>query len=195
MMEWSLDIKGQIPEFSLSPQGYVKLVVEHLIVLRHLLEPYDYNEAMHLERSEKFQTEFITTKSGDDMLWEEDMEPTSDVSEPKDVPSEEDREGFASQWISAVARATMTLYIEKISQIETLTTYGAMQLSVDLNNFCNVVTVLGVKPDQTLAQILTLLNIQTKEEFDELPQNVVTTMIGRKRGWIETNPETTSTKT
>jgi len=95
--------------------------------------------------------------------------------------NEDDHEGFASQWISAVSRATMTLYIEKIFQIETLTPFGATQLAVDISHLCNVLTVLSVKPDPTLAHILTLLNIQTKEEFVSLPYSIVASMIGKKK--------------
>jgi len=160
--------------------------------LRQLLEPYDSNEAMHLEKSENFKNELTFKPSAEDALWEEETETGDDGN----YENEDDHEGFASQWISAVARATMTLYIEKIFQIETLTTFGATQLSVDISHLCNVLTVLSVKPDPTLAQILTLLNIQTKEEFVALPFSIVASMIGKKRGWpIEAKPEASPSKT
>jgi hypothetical protein len=33
------------PSFSLTPQAYVKFIVEHLLVLRQVLEPYDHTDA------------------------------------------------------------------------------------------------------------------------------------------------------
>eukprot|EP01125_Pyxidicula_operculata_P020505 TRINITY_DN7598_c0_g1_i2.p1 TRINITY_DN7598_c0_g1~~TRINITY_DN7598_c0_g1_i2.p1 ORF type:complete len:900 (-),score=207.85 TRINITY_DN7598_c0_g1_i2:139-2838(-) len=41
--EWSEEMRGQIPKHSITPQGYIKLIVEHLLVIRQMLEPYDHN--------------------------------------------------------------------------------------------------------------------------------------------------------
>jgi len=180
LAQWDQLFIGQIPEFSLSAQGYVKLVVEHLLNLRQLLEPYDTNEVMHISTKELLiQNSYYSTET-----WEEEQDLIQNP-EPISETERDDSEGFASQWILAVARATVKMYIEQIYKIERITNYGAAQLKVDILHLCNVLNALGVKPDSTLNAILTILAVHSKEEFENLPESSVRSIIGAKRGWIE----------
>jgi len=43
-------VTENIPKFSLTPQSYVKFIVEHLLVLRQLLEPYDQSDSYYKVR-------------------------------------------------------------------------------------------------------------------------------------------------
>jgi len=172
--DFSQETRGQIPVFSLSAQGYVKLIVEHLLVLRQLLDPYDANEAMNLKSPEKFGE---TSK-------------TDDIDELEDYPEKlHVTEGFARMWITAVVEATMNLYVEKIFEIPTLTEHGALQLSVDIAHVFNCLGALGINPNPTLNQIHILVSAQNRESFmreiEKLGPNasVVSNIIGKKRGW------------
>lgn len=62
--EWSFEATGAVPRFSLSPQNYVKLVVEHLLVLRQNLEPYDRAEALQLAALPSETVESLTSSEG-----------------------------------------------------------------------------------------------------------------------------------
>jgi hypothetical protein len=55
-----------VPKFSLTPQGYVKFIVEHLLVLRQVLEPYDEREGSNRTDS---TTDEDVTATGFAMQW------------------------------------------------------------------------------------------------------------------------------
>lgn len=114
--EWGFEASGPVPRFSLSPQNYMKLVVEHLLVLRQSLEPYDRTEALQLTGESMTQS---ALEISDGIFY------LSFVSGLQFV-------GYASQWVRSVAQATMRLVLEKVALIPKLSQFGTAQLSVDI---------------------------------------------------------------
>jgi conserved oligomeric Golgi complex subunit 7 len=53
----------------------------------------------------------------------------------KEVNEDFDASGFIHQWISHVSRSTMSLYLQRITQIKHLTPLGIEQLIVDIGNY------------------------------------------------------------
>ena len=59
------------------------------------------------------------------------MDTTTDSVDPTE---DEEENKFAFQWISALGNGTMSLYMQKIMEIEELTDHGAKQLATDISN-------------------------------------------------------------
>jgi len=173
---WALT--GNVPLLGIQPQGYIKLVVEHLIVLRQLLEPYDTNKALELDGDIQLSRNICA--SATDTL---DLAPT-ESSHFEEDPGHVEPEGFAFHWISAVVSGTMALYFEKINSIPLLTPHGCMQLKVDIGHLFNVLTPLGIKPSIALQSVYDYVRMEESVLAEQLSfgtPNPYATIIATKR--------------
>jgi hypothetical protein len=179
--------------FSLSPQGYIKLIVEHILVLSQLLEPYNENETLSLKNVtdsevEKFVSANVTSSPRDVSLSTTPLYSQSslflgEVSEYDTVAAQQSQgdqqesanldiakkqtdeiNGFAYDWILLVVKATIRLYTVQILQIPQLTDYGSHQLAVDIGHFFNMLSVLGIEHDPILSAIQNLAKL-SKEQY------------------------------
>lgn len=140
--EWTKETHGGIVlNFSLSPLGYIKLIVEHLLILPQVLEPYDQHEALG-------RISVADLRS---------VGPSFAVPVDADVDDGDSghgsSSGFASQWINEVCRATQTLFLAKIFEIPRLNNYGASQLAIDINHLFSVLGVLGIAPLRAMSVV------------------------------------------
>jgi len=93
----------------------------------------------------------------------------------------------AHQWIAAVSKRAMVLYVKKILEIPQLTPGGAKQLDTDIGYLFKVLSALDVLPDNSLVEIQRFVAVP-KEEFaevvklsDSTPSSIAFT-IGNMRG-------------
>eukprot|EP01128_Nolandella_sp_AFSM9_P000709 TRINITY_DN10842_c0_g1_i1.p1 TRINITY_DN10842_c0_g1~~TRINITY_DN10842_c0_g1_i1.p1 ORF type:complete len:817 (+),score=148.10 TRINITY_DN10842_c0_g1_i1:128-2452(+) len=138
---WAVPSTSFPPKFSLSPQDYVKMVVDHMLVLRQQLEPFDSNSSFSI-------------KAGETDSWHHFQQGAVDHLE-----------GFASMWMLAVAQTTMTQYVSRIIEIANLTPHGCTQLAVDILHLQNVLKVLDVQPIPALALVLELIQTESQDDF------------------------------
>jgi hypothetical protein len=128
--------------FSLSPLGYIKFIVEHLLILPQVLEPYDSHEALEKIAFDEIRSTAAPVNATAAGFIEKD--------DDDDESGKGRSSGYAAQWISEVTRATQTLYLSKIFEIPRLSTYGAAQLATDIGHLFNVLNVLGISPMRPL---------------------------------------------
>lgn len=123
---WKVDSNLNEIQFSYSPQFYIKLIVEHLLLLPQILEPYDANEIL---RNVTFNNKNFN---------QENIE-----NEPS----------FAQSLVTLVSIKTQSLFVDEIRKIQNLTDSGASQLSIDISHIFNVLRVLGLPIYEELSQI------------------------------------------
>eukprot|EP00011_Vannellida_sp_DIVA3-517-6-12_P015100 CAMPEP_0114622544 /NCGR_PEP_ID=MMETSP0168-20121206/9793_1 /TAXON_ID=95228 ORGANISM="Vannella sp., Strain DIVA3 517/6/12" /NCGR_SAMPLE_ID=MMETSP0168 /ASSEMBLY_ACC=CAM_ASM_000044 /LENGTH=605 /DNA_ID=CAMNT_0001833765 /DNA_START=276 /DNA_END=2089 /DNA_ORIENTATION=- len=137
----------EVPTFSMTPLSYVSQIGEHLFTLPQQLEPYAS----------------VGANAGPQRAASPFPEADDAQAEPEASGGEEDDStGFVYQWVSAVSRATMSLYLQKISQIKRLSPLGAKQLLTDIEYLFDVMSALGVPAND---------NLVTVKEFLEKPEN------------------------
>jgi len=163
--EWSKEQDSKVLSFSLSPQSYVKLVVEHLLVLPQLLEQAEQQQLPSpdpipiLQDSNIDEFDFYMEESN------EEGKPEQGAEQKEQTQTKS--QGFAVEWISLVARATMSLYLQKIFEIKKLSEFGATQLAVDINHLFTFVSMLG-EPDKALQKVLEFLEAPQKTFKEKL---------------------------
>ncbi|XP_031568834.1 conserved oligomeric Golgi complex subunit 7-like [Actinia tenebrosa] len=135
-------LSSELPKFSLSPQGYITHIGDHLLTLPQQLEPFITKENPALEAAMK------TGKLPFPDEQEENIDP-------------------ASHWLGSIARGTIHTYVENILRIHELTPYSTKQLLADIEYFCNVLEALEVEPSDSLKHIMMLLKA-SPEEFHEV---------------------------
>lgn len=136
--EWSQQSeRTDTINFSLSPQLYIKLIVEHLLVLPQLLEPYEENELL---KPVDFRSLKINMRNSQTLKQDESNE-TNDWSLDA---------GFSNSLISVVASETQELYVQHIQKIPKLTDMGKSQLFTDISHLFNVIDVFGLEIDENL---------------------------------------------
>ncbi|CAB4019866.1 conserved oligomeric Golgi complex subunit 7-like [Paramuricea clavata] len=131
-------LSGDIPTFSLSPQGYITEVGDYLLTLPHQLELFMVQDNPALETA---------LKAGK-------LQFSRDTGEEQDP---------ASKWLSSVAQATMHTYVESILRIPELTVFASKQLVADIEYLFNILEALEVKPSEVISNVNKLL----KAEHDE----------------------------
>lgn len=142
--EWAKQTHGNIVlSFSISPQMYIKLIVEHLLVLPQVLEPYDQNTAL-----EKIAVDVLRRDTNQVQHDEDESGSASGANHNHN--NDQQHRGYASQWIAEVCRATQHLYLQKIFEIPRLSPAGSAQLAADLGHLFNVLSVLGISPIRPL---------------------------------------------
>jgi len=127
----------EVPTFSKQPLPYITQIGEHLFDLPQQLEPF---AATH--------PAFSHIPGGSS------AENHEDDAEAHD---------FAWAWINAVARGTMSLYVQRILEIPSLTTQGALQLAADIGYLCTILSALRITPSKSLTSIQRLLSLPVTE--------------------------------
>ncbi|XP_048587068.1 conserved oligomeric Golgi complex subunit 7 isoform X2 [Nematostella vectensis] len=135
-------LRSELPIFSLSPQGYITHIGDHLLTLPQQLEPFITQENMALSTAMKM----------------------GKLPYPPDPGSRE--EDPASQWLGSIARGTMHTYVEGILRLHQLTAYSCRQMIADIEYLCNVLEALEVEPTPDLKGIDLLLRASPDEFHD-----------------------------
>ena len=131
-----------MPTFSLPPLNYITQIGQHLFTLPQQLEPYAVNQSSSSSSSsasapsnnnivdlkENFDNE--DNESNFEINDEENDNSNSNTNSNNNDNTEDD--GFVYQWISAISRSTMSLYLQKITQIKKLSPLGTKQLISDI---------------------------------------------------------------
>lgn len=183
----------QLPEFSLSPLSYINQIGEHLLTLPQQLESVSLEDSslyFDPKANQNLGKEFnLSTET--DFVESSELEKTDGTLSLKSpTPQEEEEESkFATQWIAAVAQATMSLYFQKITEIPSLSEKGTKQLTKDIEYLINVLNALGMTIDSNLKKVHQYVKL-TKEELnqinlleDENEQQIIR-MIASKRGLL-----------
>jgi len=112
-------------------------------------------------------------------------------TEEKDTTSDDDIDtGFVSQWLQHISSNTMSLYLQKICQIQKLSTMGVKQLITDIEYLCEVISPFGIQPEASLQTCLDFLRA-SEDEFVELLQSIpdqTATKIGTAIGKMRSIP-------
>ncbi|XP_046855424.1 conserved oligomeric Golgi complex subunit 7-like [Xenia sp. Carnegie-2017] len=132
-------LSDDIPEFSLSPQGYITEVGDYLLTLPHQLELFMIQDNPALVAALN----------------------VGKLKFSRDINADQDP---ASRWLSCIANATMHTYIESILCIPELTEFASKQLVADIEYLFNILEALEVKPSEVLTNINKLLKSE-QEEF------------------------------
>jgi len=152
-----------LPTFSHAPSSYMTQIGEQLLMLPQRLEPFvnASNEAIALESRNSKNSNKGKESIPDDM--EEGFESgVSQEASTSDTGNEDDENKFAFHWISAVGRGTVSLYIQKILEIQSLSDLGTKQLVTDIGYLINVLSVLGVAIDPNLEIVLKYLTAKER---------------------------------
>ena len=128
LKEWSKTAERtengiELPVFSFQPQNYITQIGEHLFALTQQLAPFG-----SISSSVK--------ESG-----------ASPNANPIDEPEDE---RFVSQWLEHVTSNTISLYLQKITQIKYLSTLRSKQLLADIDFLLKVMDTLGIKPEDSV---------------------------------------------
>jgi len=179
-----------LPSFSNSPFGYITQIGDHLFTLPHQLEPFSSNDT-----SLYFDPKSITNLNTildqqKDLTTEEDPFQVSATSSSEKVTEkqqneEEENNKFTVQWMNAIGNGTMSLYVQKIMEIPTLTENGAKQLVTDISFLINVLSALEINIDPTLEKITSLLSTP-KDKYEikvtDGSDQQLAILIAKKRG-------------
>lgn len=134
LSEWTKDVgRTDILQFSLSPNLYIKQIVEHLLTLPQLLEPYEENKLLKM-------VDFRPLRTSNKLSPESSLEWSHDA-------------GFSNSLISVVASETQSLFVKSIEKITTLSPLGKEQLNTDISHLFNVLDVFGLTTDDKLVQL------------------------------------------
>mmetsp|Transcript_5146 Transcript_5146/g.8490 ORF Transcript_5146/g.8490 Transcript_5146/m.8490 type:complete len:941 (-) Transcript_5146:66-2888(-) len=142
-----------LPSFSLSPLEYITQIGEHLLTLPQQLEPFAaavMSPHHHSLSSDSNHNSAAAAHAFPD--------------EAEEAENEERSSAFAHGWITSIAKGTVSLYVEQILQISSITPHGARQLSTDIGYLINVLSALGVTVDLLLLSCQQMLSV-SKEEF------------------------------
>jgi len=74
------------------------------------------------------------------------------------------------QWIFVVARGTVKQFIEKVTEIEELSTDGAKQLLTDTKYLSNILVALELSETRDLEILKQLLEATNVEQFTKLKE-------------------------
>ena len=111
LKEWSKTAERtengiELPVFSFQPQNYITQIGEHLFALTQQLAPFG-------SISSSIKESNLSSSS-------------NSIDEPED-------ERFVSQWLEHVTSNTISLYLQKITQIKYLSPLGCKQLLSDIS--------------------------------------------------------------
>eukprot|EP01038_Epipyxis_sp_PR26KG_P010065 gene10065-13525_t len=75
---------------------------------------------------------------------------------------------FANEWLSAIADSTIGLLLVQIFEINSLSTYGCAQLTIDIEYLSNVVNAMGIRPHPLITHIKNILHRPPSSLLDAL---------------------------
>jgi hypothetical protein len=187
-----------VPQFSLSAQGYIKLIVEHFLSVSQFLEPYGTSKVYALPANFEGMKYPKIQAYSNDQAKHNDKERDLD-SDDVGVDALGSEENYSLLWISLLSKATMNFYVNQIFNIPKLTIAGGHQLSVDIAHLFNILAVLGMEADDALITIQNLCK-QPKELIEEelqkvSPQQVIVQEVAKTRGIVSDNSTTNVTNT
>jgi hypothetical protein len=124
-----------LPTFSLAPLNIMTMIGENiLLTLPQQLEPFaDSDTSLFFDPKGLSKLNVLledTASSFDDLDSEHNNSESQQAVEEEEVENK-----FAFQWISAIGRGTMTLYLQKIMEIPALSESGAKQLDADISTY------------------------------------------------------------
>eukprot|EP01114_Cavostelium_apophysatum_P016213 TRINITY_DN455_c0_g1_i1.p1 TRINITY_DN455_c0_g1~~TRINITY_DN455_c0_g1_i1.p1 ORF type:complete len:742 (+),score=173.09 TRINITY_DN455_c0_g1_i1:323-2548(+) len=164
-----------LPTFSLAPLDYITQIGQHLLTLPHQLEPFsaadsslsfdpkgieNLNNILDNDKQVPRNISFDVGESAD-KLDESFADGTKPVELSNSMNQDDDDNTFAFQWISAVGRGAMSLYVQKIAEIPTLSDLGSKQLITDIGYLITVLSALGVPTENSLE--LTLKSLKSRQ--------------------------------
>lgn len=107
-----------------------------------------------LESTKDLQDGFSNANTESDFVQspEEVLQERTEGGEEENEGEDEDNDEsqFAVQWMSAVGRGMMSLYLQKIMEIPSISDEGAKQLEVDISYICKVLSIYEVPIDRSL---------------------------------------------
>lgn len=173
-----------------APQGYVKQIVEHFLVLPQVMEHIE-NEAE--EQSQDGEVPFLSMPVNPFAVLGRPTYPVISSSMVQNNPAEAPG-GFSVDWMVLVARETQLLLASHILQLPHLTSFGVLQLESDVSHLFSVLSVLELKQEEVLEQILHYCRVPASqfatlltETIDALHKKMLI-MIGRSRRVLPSAP-------
>lgn len=145
MKQWGEDasssVIGDLPQFSLSPQGYITEVGQYLMTIPQHIEPFILHDNPPLQ----------TALRNCQMHHSVDQDISNNV---------------ADYLLECLARGISDCYYDNILKIPYLSQSGTNQLITDIGYFCDVLDDLGLTPSTELQNLLALLKVKP-EVFDK----------------------------
>jgi hypothetical protein len=171
-------------------QSYMKQIVEHFLILPQVMELMEHQS----EEQGQDEISFINLP----------VQPFDVLGRPKyfglspslliqDPENQEEPSGFSVDWMVLIARETQLLLASCILQLPRLSAFGVQQLEADILHLFSVLSVLELRQEPLLEQILEYCRVPANEFAQLLGDTVdaehkkVLILIGRSRKILPTS--------
>ena len=135
-----------------APQTYMKQIVEHFLVLPQVMEHIE-SEA---EAQGQDQLTFLNLPARPFSVHSRPKYSnlSSSVLQASDLEAECEQIGFSVDWMVLVSKETQFLLASLILQLPQLSSFGVQQLESDVSHLFSVLSVLELKQEPVLEQVL-----------------------------------------